>query len=297
MQPPASPVRSAHPSLGLQRGGCQQPVPSSDPAIPSRPRHDEGHEDNHPRRRVPHPAASAADAREIHELISLCDTQVIGKADMTLDDVADQLNDSSFDRESDGWLVHDETGRLVAWAGSCRGVRRRRPARAGRHLPARRRQQQHARPRPLPLGGYAPGPDHRRLAAHDLTQCLRRRTGPAPYGVIERGRRSRQAGGQSSGVTRCLARWASTAWLASQPSGNFTGTPSWTGSVDGWASSSSAMPGPGHHDAGVPVPGGQHAQPARLQVEGGGVAAARTAGAARSSRRTPGPAAGWRCPP
>ena len=54
---------------------------------------------------------------------------------------------------------------------------------------------------------------------------------------------------------------------------------------------------PGHHDAGVPVPRGQHAQPARLQVERGGVAAARTADAARSSRRTRGPAAGWRCPP
>ncbi|MEU8383877.1 GNAT family N-acetyltransferase [Streptosporangium sp. NPDC048865] len=63
---------------------------------------------------------TAGDAREIHELVSLCDTQVIGKADMTLDDVADQLNDPSFDPESDGWLVHDGTGRLVAWAWACR---------------------------------------------------------------------------------------------------------------------------------------------------------------------------------
>ena len=63
---------------------------------------------------------SAADAPEIHGLISLCDTRVIGKADMTLDDVADQLNESSFDTESDGWLVHDEAGRLVAWAWACR---------------------------------------------------------------------------------------------------------------------------------------------------------------------------------
>ncbi|GAA3103192.1 hypothetical protein GCM10017600_31160 [Streptosporangium carneum] len=60
------------------------------------------------------------DAADIHELISLCDTQVIGKADMTFDDVADQLNEPSFDRESDGWVVHDETGRLVAWAWACR---------------------------------------------------------------------------------------------------------------------------------------------------------------------------------
>ena len=56
------------------------------------------------------------DAREIHELISLCDTRVIGKADMTLDDVTDELNEPSFDRETDGWVVHDEAGRLVAWA-------------------------------------------------------------------------------------------------------------------------------------------------------------------------------------
>src|SRR5690606_39571494 len=33
--------------------------------------------------------------------------------------------------------------------------------------------------------------------------------------------------------TRCSARCARTAWLASQPSGNLTSVPSWTGSVDG----------------------------------------------------------------
>ncbi|MBG0830359.1 GNAT family N-acetyltransferase [Planomonospora sp. ID67723] len=59
---------------------------------------------------------SAHDAEAIHELISLCDTQVIGKADMTLDDVIDELGDPAFDRENDGWLVHDADGRLVAWA-------------------------------------------------------------------------------------------------------------------------------------------------------------------------------------
>ncbi len=60
------------------------------------------------------------DAQKIHELISLCDTQVIGKADMTLDDVTDQLNEPAFDREADGWVVHDEADRLVAWAWACR---------------------------------------------------------------------------------------------------------------------------------------------------------------------------------
>lgn len=62
----------------------------------------------------------AGDAADIHRLISLCDTQVIGKADMTLDDVTDQLNEPAFDRERDGWLVHDTSGRLVAWAWACR---------------------------------------------------------------------------------------------------------------------------------------------------------------------------------
>lgn len=62
----------------------------------------------------------ADDAHDIHGLISLCDTQVIGKADMTLDDVADELGDPSFDRENDGWVVHDGAGRLVAWAWACR---------------------------------------------------------------------------------------------------------------------------------------------------------------------------------
>ncbi len=37
-------------------------------------------------------------------------------------------------------------------------------------------------------------------------------------------------------------RWARRAWLASQPSGNLTGTLRWTGSVEGWASRSSGMP-------------------------------------------------------
>lgn len=46
----------------------------------------------------------ADDAHDIHALISLCDTQVIGKADMTLDDVADELGDPSFDRRTTaGW--------------------------------------------------------------------------------------------------------------------------------------------------------------------------------------------------
>ncbi|GII02033.1 GNAT family N-acetyltransferase [Planobispora takensis] len=60
------------------------------------------------------------DVTAIYELISLCDTQVIGKADMTLEDVADQINEPAFDKDRDGWVVHDEDGRLVGWAWACR---------------------------------------------------------------------------------------------------------------------------------------------------------------------------------
>lgn len=41
------------------------------------------------------------------------------------------------------------------------------------------------------------------------------------------------ADGEGRHPTRCSARCASTAWFASQPSGNFTSVPNWTGSVDG----------------------------------------------------------------
>ncbi|GAA4226070.1 hypothetical protein GCM10023075_25490 [Streptosporangium album] len=69
----------------------------------------------------------ADDAHDIHGLISLCDTRVIGKADMTLDDVADELSDPSFDRETDGWVVHDTAG----WAPISTWTPLSRPGRAG----------------------------------------------------------------------------------------------------------------------------------------------------------------------
>ncbi|MGX1513579.1 hypothetical protein RKD44_004867 [Streptomyces collinus] len=52
------------------------------------------------------------------------------------------------------------------------------------------------------------------------------RTSPASCRAGAAPRQGRQA-------TRCSDRCASTAWFASQPSGNFTSVPSWTGSVDG----------------------------------------------------------------
>ena len=64
------------------------------------------------------------------------------------------------------------------------------------------------------------------------------------------------------------------AWLASQPSGNFAGTPRWTGSTDGWASSSSGMPARATTMQACRCREVEHAQAASLQVEGGRVAAA-----------------------
>ncbi|MGN9844059.1 GNAT family N-acetyltransferase [Nonomuraea sp. H19] len=56
------------------------------------------------------------DAAAIHALVAAYDTSVIGAPDMTLDDLADQLVEPGFDRDRDGWLVHDADGRLIAWA-------------------------------------------------------------------------------------------------------------------------------------------------------------------------------------
>ncbi|NUT42056.1 MAG: GNAT family N-acetyltransferase [Thermoactinospora sp.] len=59
------------------------------------------------------------DAATIHDLVAAYDTEVIGAPDMTLDDIADELVEPGFDRDRDGWLARDETGRLVAWAWAC----------------------------------------------------------------------------------------------------------------------------------------------------------------------------------
>ncbi|QEU66176.1 hypothetical protein CP966_13445 [Streptomyces galilaeus] len=66
--------------------------------------------------------------------------------------------------------------------------------------------------------------------------------GAAPRVGTGRGRRGRGNAVPADGgappphrvqATRCSARCARTAWFASQPSGNFTAVPNWTGSVDG----------------------------------------------------------------
>lgn len=60
------------------------------------------------------------DAAAIHELVSASDIAVIGTADSTLDDIADELVEPGFDRDKDAWLAQDGDGRLDGWAWTCR---------------------------------------------------------------------------------------------------------------------------------------------------------------------------------
>lgn len=61
----------------------------------------------------------AEDAPAIHELVAACDIAVIGVPDATLGDIADELAEPGFALDTDGWLVHDAGGTLVAWAWAC----------------------------------------------------------------------------------------------------------------------------------------------------------------------------------
>ncbi|MFD9948456.1 GNAT family N-acetyltransferase [Nonomuraea sp. NPDC059023] len=60
------------------------------------------------------------DAAAIHDLVSACDLAVLGRVDTTLDDIADELVEPEFDRDTDGWLAEDSDGRPVGWAWACR---------------------------------------------------------------------------------------------------------------------------------------------------------------------------------
>jgi ribosomal protein S18 acetylase RimI-like enzyme len=53
-------------------------------------------------------------------LVAASDSDILGRPDLTPDDIAAELMEPGFDRDTDGWLVHDPTGRLVAWAWACR---------------------------------------------------------------------------------------------------------------------------------------------------------------------------------
>ncbi|MFI6901473.1 GNAT family N-acetyltransferase [Nonomuraea sp. NPDC050394] len=60
------------------------------------------------------------DAAAIHDLVSACDQAVLGRVDTTLEDIADELVEPEFDRDTDGWLAEDSDGRPVGWAWACR---------------------------------------------------------------------------------------------------------------------------------------------------------------------------------
>ncbi|MEU8267827.1 GNAT family N-acetyltransferase [Sphaerisporangium sp. NPDC049002] len=66
--------------------------------------------------------AVAEDVPVIHELVSACDTAILGHPDMTEDDVADVLAEPGFDLARDGWLVfrRDADPSLVGWGYAAR---------------------------------------------------------------------------------------------------------------------------------------------------------------------------------
>jgi mycothiol synthase len=59
--------------------------------------------------------ATPDDAPAIFELVAERNTSVVGLADVTMDDIVDELDEPGFDRERDGWLVHGDDGRLLGW--------------------------------------------------------------------------------------------------------------------------------------------------------------------------------------
>ena len=60
------------------------------------------------------------DAEAIWEFVADRNTCVIGFADVTLDDIRDELEESGFDPSIDGWIVHDRAGRVAGYAWACR---------------------------------------------------------------------------------------------------------------------------------------------------------------------------------
>jgi len=55
------------------------------------------------------------DAAAIHALTSRCNTEIVGFADCTLDDVRDRLADPDYVLETDSWLVRDAGGQVVGF--------------------------------------------------------------------------------------------------------------------------------------------------------------------------------------
>jgi ribosomal protein S18 acetylase RimI-like enzyme len=63
---------------------------------------------------------SVDDAEEIWEFVAGRNTSIIGFADVTLDDIRDELEEPEFDPSTDGWIVHDRAGKVAGYAWACR---------------------------------------------------------------------------------------------------------------------------------------------------------------------------------
>jgi mycothiol synthase len=63
---------------------------------------------------------TVGDAEAIHALVAACNNAILGYADVTLNDIRDELDEPDFDPESDGWLVTDGSGVPVGYGWACR---------------------------------------------------------------------------------------------------------------------------------------------------------------------------------
>lgn len=61
-------------------------------------------------------APERGDANAIFDLFASHNLRVVGMADLTLDDIVEELAEPEFDLAHDGWLAHDEEGRPSGYA-------------------------------------------------------------------------------------------------------------------------------------------------------------------------------------
>jgi mycothiol synthase len=66
-----------------------------------------------------HRPAELSDAEAIVEMVSAYNTAIVGFADVTLDDIRDDLVEPGFDRARDSWLVLEPSGRLTGYGWAC----------------------------------------------------------------------------------------------------------------------------------------------------------------------------------
>jgi ribosomal protein S18 acetylase RimI-like enzyme len=60
------------------------------------------------------------DAEEIWKFVAGRNASIIGFADVTLDDIRDELEEPEFDPLTGGWIVHDRARRVAGYAWACR---------------------------------------------------------------------------------------------------------------------------------------------------------------------------------